>query len=65
MSEILQRIERYIKETEIPRNEKTRYDLKTKELFEIRAVESPIESTVLAFEYGMAKGYRAGKQATK
>lgn len=60
MSEI-EKIQRYIEKTGF---EDTRYSMNYHEASTLarRAKEEPFEMIALAFDYGCAKGYRAGKK---
>ena len=62
MSEI-ERIERYISQTQIKESVKT--EMKLAEWVSIRDSGSPLDAIALAFEYGRAKGYRAAKAERK
>ncbi len=58
MSEI-EKIQRYIKESNAPRGR--RYDASIKEVFAIASELGAVDAVALAFSYGRAKGYQAGK----
>ena len=63
MTEI-DKIKRYVERTSVPRRLSTRYDCYTSELESIcKDSRNWLEALSLAFEYGKAKGYRAGKAA--
>lgn len=67
MSEI-EKMERYIKRTKLDKND--RFFLTTPEAFELAHkafadTDFPIETIVLAFNYGKAKGYRAARAKFK
>ncbi len=67
MSE-LEKIEEYIKRTKIPQKVHTRNGLCFSEISELvrknnGSADERFDTIVKAFEYGMAKGYRAGKRA--
>lgn len=62
MSEI-ERIKAYSEKTKIPPNIKKRYGLFLNEMFALAQYRGPIDTVCMAFDYGMAKGYRAGKKA--
>lgn len=57
MNEI-EKIKRYISNTGIPKDVISRYDLRYSEL---DALKPSFDTIVLAYEYGMAKGYIAAK----
>lgn len=61
LSEI-EKIQRYIEKTGFPDNPK--YDMRFREASALagKVKTAPIEMISLAFEYGRAKGYRAGKK---
>ena len=58
MSEI-EKIKRYIKNNEVPRN--NRYDARSKEVLAMALELDAIDAVMLAFTYGRIKGYRAAK----
>ena len=62
----IEKIQRYIERTVIPLTLGVRYGCRMNEL-EAIALESrhPLEAVLLAFKYGKAKGYRAGKKAAE
>ena len=70
MSEI-DKMNRYIKKTNIPSKAQIRYSLVIPEMrafFSKGAkggMENLMDAFLLAFDYGMAKGYRAGTKAVK
>ena len=70
MSEI-ERMKAYCERTEIPEQVKLRYSIGFNDFSALlrmgkdRTLDGLYDSIVQAFEYGMAKGYRAGKKAAK
>lgn len=67
MSEI-ERMKAYCERTEIPKQVKMRYSIGFNDFSALLRMGMDCtlyESIVQAFEYGMAKGYRAGKKAAK
>lgn len=59
----IEKIKRYIERTHIKPSTKIRYQMHMDEMLALKAVahERGIDSIVLAFEFGEAKGYRAAK----
>ena len=55
----IEKIQKYIEDSKAPRNQK--YDATFKEVLDIASELGQIEAVALAFDYGRAKGYRAGK----
>ncbi len=60
----VEQIKKYIENTHF---QKRNYSMRTSEWKELAqmAASSPIESVILAFTYGQAKGYRAAKAEVK
>ncbi len=62
---------RYIKKTNIPSKAHLRYSLCLSEMSAFLSkgakgdMENLMDAFLFAFDYGMAKGYRAGKKAAK
>ena len=60
-----ERIQRYIARTRIPRGTKHRYDITMGDLNEITQngqIRDVFQLVVVAYEFGMAKGWRAAKR---
>lgn len=56
-------IKRYMAKTKISRESRSRYSMNIEEAFAFRRAseENPMDAILLAFDYGLAKGYRAAK----
>lgn len=63
MSEI-EKIERYIDRTKI-NDEKSLYNMRSFELFELFEMEDRVYALMLAFKYGRAKGERHARKELK
>lgn len=58
----LERIHRYIKQTNMPRSKLSYYQMTWDDLSGLTQMrEAFTDAVCLAFDYGMAKGYRAAK----
>jgi len=64
LSEI-EKIERYIERTKIPRSIEIRYDMCFPEWAALCQDAHACDALYLAYTFGRAKGYRAGKKAAK
>lgn len=58
-----ERIKAYIAKTKIPDKLSLRYDCYADELQALLAENNPFAAVCLAFSYGKAKGYRAGRKS--
>lgn len=58
----IEKIQKYIKDSKAPRNQK--YDATFEEVINIALEMGRVEAVALAFDYGRAKGYRAGKPSS-
>lgn len=56
----LQAIRRYIEKTEIPSEIQSRYIMRCSEISALLSFDLPVDRIFLTFEFGLAKGYRAG-----
>lgn len=59
----IEKIKQYIERTKIPGAIAIRYDCYPRELLDLLSNLHPYAAMSLAFAYGKAKGYRAGKKA--
>jgi len=57
-----EKIKAYTAKTQIPHSLSIRYDCSPRELQALLAENNPLAAMCLAFSYGKAKGYRAGKK---
>ena len=57
----LEKIQRYIDETKIRERDREAYDLLASEWIAIVKKGNICDAVALAFDYGRAKGYRAGR----
>lgn len=60
-----EKINRYIERTAIPYKLSTRYGCYPQELMDLLAENRPFDALYRAFDYGKAKGYRAGLNAAQ
>ena len=61
----LEKMAAYIKTTKIPKEVTGHYSLRFNEILALAHYRGSVDSVCMAFKFGMAKGYRAGKKAVQ